>query len=207
MTDLRRFAPATERNREPILEILKAILPRQGTVLEIASGTGEHITWFAQAMPHLSWQPSDVDAPSRESINAWIEHQQSDNVHSPLALDVMQPDWPELPKLSPPIRAILCINMIHISPWAATLGLMQHAADILSEGGLLYTYGPYQRYGQQTAPSNATFEVWLKELNSEYGVRDMEAVEQAGFDAGLILAQINPMPANNFSLVFRKATI
>ena len=97
--------------------------------------------------------------------------------------------------------------MIHISPWAATLGLMQHAADILSEGGLLYTYGPYQRYGQQTAPSNATFEVWLKELNSEYGVRDMEAVEQAGFDAGLILAQINPMPANNFSLVFRKATI
>ncbi|MEX3895824.1 DUF938 domain-containing protein [Paraburkholderia sp. BR10954] len=199
MTDARQHSPSAERNREPILAVLRDALPARGRVLEIASGTGEHAIWFAGALPGLDWQPSDADEEARESIAAWTAHAGLANVREPLALDVHQPDWGV-----DALDAMVCINMIHISPWSAAQALIDGAGRRLVDGGVLYLYGPYRRGGAHTAPSNEAFEQWLKSRNPEWGVRDMEAIVALGDAAGLTCERVVAMPANNFSLVFRK---
>jgi SAM-dependent methyltransferase len=197
--NLRQHAPSAERNREPILAVLKRVLPATGTVLEIASGTGQHAIHFAAALPHLVWQPSDLDDEARASIAAWTAHSGLDNVRPPLALDVRDASWG-----IEAAAAIVCINMIHISPWASAQALIGGAGRLLGPGGVLFLYGPYRRGGAHTAPTNAAFDEQLQRRNPAWGVRDMEAVvalaDAAGFDAD----EPVEMPANNFSLVFRK---
>ncbi|WP_342051624.1 MULTISPECIES: DUF938 domain-containing protein [unclassified Cupriavidus] len=197
--DARRMAPATERNREPILAVLRDVLPATGTVLEIASGTGQHAVHFAGALQGLDWQPSDPDATSRESIAAWTAHTGLSNVRAPLALDVHRQPW-GIERAD----AIVCINMIHISPWTATEALFAGAGQILREGGVLFLYGPYRRNGSHTAPTNAAFDEQLRAANPTWGVRDMEAVIELAAAHGLTCEAQLPMPANNFSLVFRR---
>ena len=196
---MRQHAPSAERNREPILAVLQRVLPATGAVLEIASGTGQHAIHFAAAMPHLVWQPSDPDEEARASIAAWTAHSGLANVRAPLALDVRNAPWG-----IDAADAIVCINMIHISPWESAQALIGGAGRLLGTGGVLYLYGPYRRGGAHTSESNAAFDVQLKSRNPAWGVRDMEEVvalaDAAGFDADEPVA----MPANNFSLVFRK---
>ena len=199
MTDARQHSPSAERNREPILDVLRETLPPSGRVLEIASGTGEHAIWFAGALPGLDWQPSDADEEARESIAAWAAHAGLANLRAPLALDVRQPDWGV-----DALDAVVCINMIHISPWSAAQALFDGAGRRLVEGGVLYLYGPYRRGGAHTAPSNEAFDQWLKSRDPAWGVRDMEAIVALADAAGLTCEQLIAMPANNFSLVFRK---
>jgi SAM-dependent methyltransferase len=195
---VRRTAPAAERNKEPILAVLKRVLPARGLVLEIASGTGQHVVHFAKALPALAWQPSEFEAGMLPSIADWIDAERLSNVRASLVLDVGQP-WP-----IERADAIVCINMIHISPWQATLDLMQGAGRILGANGVLFLYGPYRRFGAHTAPSNEAFDADLRARNAEWGVRDMEAVEQAAKGQGFTLHDVVAMPANNFSVVFRK---
>ncbi|HVE11110.1 MAG TPA: DUF938 domain-containing protein [Paraburkholderia sp.] len=197
--DLREHSPSAERNREPILAVLQQVLPREGSVLEIASGTGQHTLHFAASLSALDWQPSDPDAVARASISAWIAHSGLTNVRAPLDLDVRRQPWD-----IDAADAMLCINMVHISPWAASQALFDGAARILPHGGVLYLYGPYRRGGAHTAPSNAAFDLQLQSRNPEWGVRDMEAVQQLGAAAGFSCDEPIAMPANNFSLVFRK---
>jgi SAM-dependent methyltransferase len=201
--DQRLSAPAAERNAAPILEVLQGVLPARGTVLEIASGTGQHAAYFAAhftgGLPDLHWQPSDADPRARASIAAWRAHTGLANLLAPLDLDVMREPWPIAAA-----DAIVCINMIHIAPWEATLALMQGAGTRLATSGVLVTYGPYRRGGAHTAPSNAAFDADLRTRNPAWGVRDMEAVETLAEAAGLVCEARVPMPANNFSLVFRK---
>jgi SAM-dependent methyltransferase len=192
----RLHAPAAERNKQSILDVLQRVLPPSGTVLEVASGTGQHVAHFAAALPTLAWQPSDPDVRGHASIRAWIEG--LTNVRPPIALDVRQP-WP-LARAD----AVVCINMIHISPWAATLALMDGAGGILPQGGVLVLYGPYRRFGRHTAASNTAFDASLRATDPEWGVRDLEAVEERAAAAGLRLAEVVEMSANNFSVVFRK---
>jgi SAM-dependent methyltransferase len=199
MTDARQHSPSAQRNREPILAVLRDVLPAAGRVLEIASGTGEHSVWFAGALPALDWQPSDADADARASIAAWTAHTGLPNLRAPLALDVHQPDWGV-----DTLDAVVCINMIHISPWSAAQALFDGVARRLVDGGVLYLYGPYKRDGAHTAPSNDAFDQWLKSRNPEWGVRDMETVVALGEAVGLACEKVVAMPANNFSLVFRK---
>jgi SAM-dependent methyltransferase len=199
MTDARQHSPSAERNREPILAVLRDALPPRGRVLEIASGTGEHSVWFAGALPTLDWQPSDADADARASIAAWSAQAGLPNLRAPLALDVHQPDWGV-----DTLDAVVCINMIHISPWSASQALFDGVGRRLVDGGVLYLYGPYKRDGAHTAPSNEAFDQWLKSRDPEWGVRDMEAVVALGEAAGLACEKVVAMPANNFSLVFRK---
>ncbi|AUT62020.1 DUF938 domain-containing protein [Paraburkholderia terrae] len=197
--NLRQHAPSAERNREPILAVLERVLPATGTVLEVASGTGQHAIHFAAALPHLVWQPSDLDDEARASIAAWTAHSGLANVRPPLALDVRDASWG-----IEAAAAIVCINMIHISPWASAQALIGGAGRLLGPGGVLFLYGPYRRSGAHTAPTNAAFDEQLQRRNPAWGVRDMEAVvalaDAAGFDAD----EPVEMPANNFSLVFRK---
>ncbi len=197
------YAPAADRNREPIVSVLKRILPREGRVLEIASGTGQHVVAFARALPALKWCPSDADADARGSISAWIEDAGLPNIRQPQALDVTAPDWPE--RFEAAVDAVLAINLIHISAWAATEGLMRGAGALLAPGGLLYLYGPFKRCGVHTAPSNAAFDASLRAQNTEWGVREISDVEAEAGKHGLSLAEIVEMPANNLSLVFTKA--
>ncbi|MCX4174475.1 MULTISPECIES: DUF938 domain-containing protein [Paraburkholderia] len=209
MTDshraLRQHSPSAERNREPILAVLRDVLPPTGRVLEIASGTGQHAVFFAGALPGLDWQPSDLDADARASIAAWVAHAGLANVRAPLALDVHQPEWgaQTLDKLDQ-FDAVVCINMIHISPWSATEALFAGASRRLVDGGVLYLYGPYKRGGAQTSPSNDAFDQQLRSRDPAWGVRDMEAVVALGASVGLVCDEPIAMPANNFSLVFRK---
>jgi hypothetical protein len=192
---MRRRAPATERNRDPIAGVLAEELPPSGTVLEIASGTGEHCAWFAARFPALAWQPSDPDGDALASIADWCAN--LPNVLPPLAIDAAAADWPVTRA-----DAILCINMVHISPWAATLGLMAGAAKLLAPGAPLILYGPYRQHGVPTAPSNAQFELWLKERSPEYGLRYLEDVTAAA--AGFVLERVVAMPANNLMPVYRR---
>ena len=221
--DRRESAPAAERNKQPILEVLARVLPAKGHVLEIASGTGQHVAHFAKGLPHLTFQPSEVDADRHASIVAWIAHEKLTNVLPPIAFDVTRLPWPLSSSTSakrtligdpagfPPTRerpgapdAIVCLNMIHISPWEATQALMRGAGEILPPNGVLVTYGPYRRNGAHTAPSNEAFDASLKARDPQWGVRDMEAVAGEASKAGLALEETVPMPANNFTLVFRK---
>ncbi|HEY8610881.1 MAG TPA: DUF938 domain-containing protein, partial [Roseomonas sp.] len=171
LDDARRYAPAAARNRDPILAALREVLPGQGLVLELASGSGEHAIHFAAALPHLTFQPSDPDPASRASIDAWAAG--LGNVRPALALDAAE-DWPIAG-----VDAVLCINMIHIAPWAATLGLLRGAAARLASGAPLLLYGPYRRSGRHTAPSNAAFDEDLRGRNPAWGVRDLEVVAAA----------------------------
>lgn len=198
-SDARLFAPATDRNAAPILDVLRGALPARGTVLEIASGTGQHAVHFAAALPGIEWQPSDADPRARASIVAWREHAGLANLRAPLDLDVRREPWP-----IDAADAIVCINMIHIAPWEAAIALMKGAGARVPAGGVLVLYGPYRRGGAHTSPSNERFDAQLRERDPAWGVRDMEAVEALAQEEGFVCEQRVPMPANNFSLVFRK---
>jgi SAM-dependent methyltransferase len=201
--DERLFSPATERNREPIAAVLRHWLPASGVVLEVASGTGEHVAWFAAQFPGLVFQPSDPSRSHRASIAAWTAAAGVRNVRPPLALDATAPDWATREDLPRPLAAVLCINMAHIAPWAATLGLLRGAGRLLEGSGVLYLYGAYKRGGRHTAPSNAAFDRSLRAQNPEWGVRELEAVVREAESAGFALEEVVEMPANNLSVIFR----
>ncbi len=202
--DTRLHAAATQRNREPILDVLRRVLPASGTVLEIASGTGEHAVWLAEHLPGLVLQPSDPDPAQRASIAAWTGFTGVANVRAPLALDVTAPGWQASDAIPPDLEATLCINMVHIAPWEATFGLMRGAGALLAPGRLFYLYGPFRRGGQHTAPSNATFDRSLRAQDPAWGVRDLEAVVAAAEAAGFALEEVVAMPANNLSVILRR---
>ena len=197
--DGRLTAPAAERNKGPILEVLKRFLPESGLVLEIASGTGQHVMHFAAALPALTWQPTDLNQEHLTSIAAWIRHSGLGNVRSPVELDVGADPWPV-----ERADAVLCFNMIHIAPWAATKELLKGTARVLAPGGVLFLYGPYRRFGAHTAPSNEAFDADLRARDPEWGLRDMEEVVALAGQHGLALVEVVPMPANNFSVIFRR---
>ncbi len=192
-------AAATERNREPILEVLRGALPPKGLVLEIASGTGQHVVHFAQALPDLLWQPTDPSPAHLDSIRAWTASAAVGNVAAPLALDVERWPWP-LTRAD----AILNINMIHIAPWSAAEALFHGAARVLPPSGLLFLYGPFMRDGRHTADSNQRFDERLRGEDPRWGVRDLVDVEAAAAAAGFPAPEIVAMPANNLSLLFRR---
>lgn len=192
-------APATGRNREPILQVLMRVLPGAGMVLEIASGTGQHAAFFAQNLPHLTWQPTDLAPAHLDSITAWAHATGAVNLLPPLRLDVEAAAWPV-----PSADAVVNINMIHIAPWSACQALMRGAARVLPTGAVLYMYGPFMRDGRHTADSNAKFDARLRGEDSRWGVRDVADVEAAARAAGLRLVETVEMPANNLSLVFRR---
>ena len=199
--DARLYAPAAARNRDPIWSVLQRLLPPQGIVLEVASGSGEHAVHFAErAPPGLVFQPSDPDGSARASIDAWIAATGLSNVRPALALDATAETWPIAHA-----DAVICFNMIHIAPWEAAVGLMQGAARILPADGLLFLYGPFKREGRHTAPSNEAFDRdFLKARNPAWGVRDLETVAACAAEAGFGSPQIEEMPANNLSLAFRR---
>jgi SAM-dependent methyltransferase len=191
--------PAPERNKDPILEVLRRVLPPHGRVLEVASGTGQHVVHFAQHLPQLEWQPSDPETQHRDAITARVRLCALDNVRLPLRLDVLERPWPV-----GDVSAIACINMIHIAPWQAARALLQEAGRLLPVQGVLYLYGPYLRSGHETAPGNLAFDADLRRRNPEWGVRNLEAVVDEAGKAGLALEELVEMPANNLSLVFRR---
>lgn len=199
--DARQYAPATERNREAILNVLLEVLPPTGTVLEISSGTGEHAVFFAPRLTPRKWLPSDINPVALASINAWRSYVKCDNLYPPIAIDASQPNW-ELGDVEP-IRAIANINMIHIAPWQACLGLMAGAGQILPPGGILYLYGPFKRGGKHTSPSNAAFDESLRAQNPSWGVRDLDEVVAIAQVQKLSLVKTVAMPANNLSVIFQ----
>jgi len=196
---MKRHAPATARNRQPILDVLRPRLPAQGLVLEIASGSGEHVVHFAEALPELVFQPSDPSADARASIDDWVQSEGLGNVRAALALDATRDAWPV-----ERADAVLCCNMIHIAPWEAAVGLITGAAGVLADGGTLYLYGPYRRGGRHTAPSNEAFDRDLRQRNPAWGVRDLETVAALAAAQGFGAPEIIDMPANNLSLVFKR---
>jgi SAM-dependent methyltransferase len=192
-------SPAAERNKGPILDAIRSRLPESGVVLEIASGTAQHIVHFARAVPALLWQPTDADDDLRSAATARIRAAGLSNVRAPLRLDVLAADWPPTEA-----DAIVCINMIHIAPWSAACGLIAGAARILSPGGLLYLYGPFSRDGRHTAPNNEAFDRDLRARDPAWGVRAIEAVAALAAAAGFSAPLVEEMPANNLSLSFRR---
>lgn len=198
MSDLVDWA-APERNKEPILDVLRRMLPDHGIVLEIASATGQHIAHFAAALPNLAWQPSDVTEEHLRNLNARREYVGLSNMLAPILLDVTELPWP-----LGPVEAIYNANMIHISPWSATLGLFEGASEILRAGAPLITYGPYTFDGHHVSESNIAFDESLRSRNPEWGVRDVGEVEKIAKERGFFLEERVQMPANNFTLVWRK---
>jgi SAM-dependent methyltransferase len=195
-----RTSPSTARNRDPILAVLKPRLPSVGDVLEIAAGAGEHAVHLAAALPGLTWQPTDPDPEALASIAAWRAHVGLANLAAPARLDAADPaTWP-----AGPFEAVVNINMIHISPWAATEGLMAGACRVLTPGGLLFLYGPYIEAGVETAPSNLAFDQSLKSRDSAWGLRRLEDVATLAAGHGLTLEERIAMPANNLMVVFRR---
>jgi Protein of unknown function (DUF938) len=208
--DRRRYAPATERNREPILAVLQQVLPPTGTILEISSGTGEHGIFMAPQLAPRSWLPSDPNPDARASIAAWQRFAPCDNIYSPIDLDASSSEWSiESGSVTicdltqQPITAIVNINMIHIAPKSAYLGLFAGANRILPIGGILYLYGPFKQGGVHTAPSNAAFDESLRSQNPEWGVRDLEEITAVAQSHNLAFQKVYPMPANNLSVVFK----
>jgi hypothetical protein len=197
---MKRHAPATNRNRQPILDVLRPRLPDDGLVLEVASGSGEHVAHFAAALPHLVFQPSDPNDAARASIDDWALTSGLANIRPAMALDAEAEAWP-----IERAAAVLCSNMIHIAPWQATVGLIAGAARVLPADGPLYLYGPYRRAGRHTAPSNDAFDRDLRERNPAWGVRDLEAVTELAAAHGFEAPEVIDMPANNLSLVFRRS--
>lgn len=195
-----RSAPAVARNRDPILTVLRERLPSRGLVLEIAAGTGEHAVHFARAFPGLMWRPTDPDPTALSSIAAWRTAEGLENLLAPLPLSAAEPGaWPVTQA-----DAVVCINMVHISPWAATEGLLRGAGEVLPKGGVLYLYGPYREAGVPTAPSNEAFDADLKRRNPAWGLRHVGEVATEAAENGLELVARVEMPANNLSLVFEK---
>ena len=197
------FSPAADRNKQPILDVLQQVLPAQGRALEIASGTGQHVAWFAQHLPHWTWQPTDADAPALNSIDARIAQGALANVRAPLLLDVLSPVW--LPADTPVFDAIYCANMLHIAPWETCAALMQGAVRHLAQHGMLITYGPYLEDAVHTSPGNQRFDHDLQLQNPAWGIRRREDVEREAAKVGLRLAQRFALPANNLLLVWRQA--
>lgn len=197
---MKRQAPAAARNRQPILDVLRTCLPSEGLVLEIASGTGEHAVHFAQALPGLTVQPSDPGADQRASIDAWVREHGLANVRPALELDARSGTWPVTAA-----DAVVCINMIHIAPWEAAIGLMSGSARLLSPGGVLFLYGPYHRDGRPTSPGNELFDRSLRQQDASWGIRNLEEVAALASRHGFSAPQIVEMPANNLSLVFHRS--
>lgn len=193
------FTDTAERNKGPILDVLSRVLPGQGVVLEVASGTGQHVLHFAKALAGLLWQPSDPDPELRESIALRVEEQQLANVNRPIDLDVSTLPWP-----LQTADAVVCINMIHVAPWAATLALLEGAEALLAPEQVLFLYGPYRRFGRHTSKSNEQFDSDLRARDPRWGLRDLEAVSEAAAARGFVLAEVAEMPANNFSLIFKR---
>ncbi len=202
MTDARIFAPSASRNREPILEVLRDHLPAHGVVLEVASGTGEHVVHFAAGLPGLIFQPSDIDTDRRHSVDAWARAEGLENIRRAIGLDATQP-WSSI-ELGGPFDAVICINMVHIAPWGASQGLIEGASRVLEPDGSLILYGPYRRDGEHTSPSNEMFDADLRACNETWGIRDLETVTEAATGAGFAEPHVIGMPANNLCLVFRK---
>ncbi len=200
MTNELLTSPAAERNKDPILTILEAVLPASGSVLEIASGTGQHVCFFAAAFPGLHWQPTEPDAPHRDAIATRIRESGLTNIADPVALDVHEPRWP----VDESYDAILCINMVHISPWSATHALLRGAARHLPSPGKLILYGPYLESGR-AVQSNLDFDASLKRRNPEWGLRELDEVTRVAAAHGLQRQQVVRMPANNLTLVFSRS--
>ena len=196
---MKREAPAAARNRQPILDVLRTCLPAAGLVLEVASGTGEHAVHFAQALPALVFQPTDPGVEQRASIDDWTQTLGLPNVRPALALDASAEPWPV-----DRADAVVCINMIHIAPWSATIGLMRGAARLLAPGSVLFLYGPYHRDGRPTSPGNEAFDQSLRQQNAAWGIRDLEDVTALGKREGFAVDRAVDMPANNLSVVFRR---
>jgi cyclopropane fatty-acyl-phospholipid synthase-like methyltransferase len=197
--DGRLISPSADRNKGPILAVLERILPATGTVLEIASGTGQHVVHFARALRHLTWQPSDVEAECLRSISAWLSAERLPNIRQPIELDVQAFPWPVKA-----VDAIVCANLLHIAPWPVVPALFAGARAALRASGPLYLYGPYSLQGRHTAPSNAAFDRALRAYDPEWGVRDLAEVARVAEEHGLELAETAEMPANNLSVVFRR---
>ena len=198
-SDPRQYYPHVARNREPILRVLKRVLPPRGLILELAGGSGEHAIYFAQMLPTLLWQPTDPDPRALASIAAHRTAANAPNLLSPLRLDAMSEEWPVQRA-----DALVSINMIHITPWAVCKGLMTGAERTLGSGGVLYLYGPYQINGRHTAQSNQEFDAWLRTQNAQWGVRDIAEVTDLAHRHGFSLAETVPMPANNLSVIFER---
>lgn len=196
-------SPSAERNKEPILGVLRGVLPASGTVLELASGTGQHVVHFAAAWPGLVWQPSEADPGRREILAARVAAAGLANVAPPLALDARALPWP----VAGPVDAVLAINLIHIAPWAVTLALMEGAAGVLATrpAGVLVLYGPYREGGVHTADSNASFDARLRGEDPEWGVRDLGEVAAVAARHGFAAPAVTRMPANNLTVVFGRA--
>ena len=199
MSDHRQYAPATVRNRDFILDVLRDVLPVTGVILEIASGSGEHVVHFARNFPSLVFQPSDREPEALRSVAAWVKAALVTNVRAPIVLDASQSRWPIASA-----DGIISINMVHISPWDATVGLIRGAAAALSPGSPLYLYGPYKRKGFATAPTNQAFDQNLRDHNPTWGLRDLEAIVATAQSTGFSVPTITEMPANNLSVVFRR---
>jgi hypothetical protein len=195
--EVKRHAPATERNRDVIAQTLARVLPTEGLVLEVASGTGEHVVHFAKMFPALTWQPSDPDPIALASINAWRADSKVPNVRPAMLLDASA-DWPIAQA-----DAVVCINMTHISPWAATVGLLRNAARLLPQSAVLFIYGPYNQRDVPLADSNAAFDAALRQQNALWGLRYVEDIAAEAHVSGLHLDSVIDMPANNLSLIFR----
>lgn len=197
--DHRRRAPAASRNRDPILQVLQKTLPSQGTILEIASGTGEHACFFAAAFPNVSWQPTDMDDRALRSIEAYRQHEAPANVAAPMRLDVTADIWP-----IQEADGAVCINMVHISPWKCSVALLEGCAKTLNPGAPLVLYGPYKRGGIHTAPSNESFDNSLRQQNPEWGIRDLDEIAAVAGDCGLTLENPIDMPSNNYCVIIRQ---
>lgn len=199
--DARQYADATQRNREPILNVLKDLITPSSTILEIASGSGEHAVFFAQNFTSCHWIPSDFNPSARDSITAWQAKLNVQNLALPLDLDVTQASWSDR-LMNQKIDLIVNINMIHIAPWSACVGLIAGAKEILSPGGILYLYGAYKQEGKHTPASNAQFDLALRDRNPLWGVRELETVIDTATAANFKLRQVIEMPANNLSVMF-----
>ena len=195
------YSPAADRNKQAILDVLKKVLPNEGAALEIASGTGQHVAWFAAGLPGWAWQPSDAQADGFDSISAWVAEQAVSNVLKPVVIDVMAANW--LPA-DRKFDMIYCANMLHIAPWATCAALMRGSADQLAPGGQLITYGPYLEETVPTSPGNFAFDQSLRERNSAWGIRRLEDVQAKAADAGLKPLTRHAMPANNVLLVWQR---
>jgi SAM-dependent methyltransferase len=198
-SDPRIYRPHVPRNRDPILDVLRRVLPAPGLILEIASGSGEHAVHFAKGLPALTWQPTDPDAAALASIGAHRADSGLPNLLAPLRLDVMSESWPV-----ESADALVCINMIHTSPWVASEALFAGAERVLRPDGIVYLYGPYRIDGRHTAPSNEAFDAQLRAQNAAWGVRDLADVTALAKRSGFALVETAAMPANNFSVVFRR---
>jgi cyclopropane fatty-acyl-phospholipid synthase-like methyltransferase len=196
---MKRHAPATQRNREPILAVLRRVLPVRGTVLEVASGSGEHAAYFASELPGVTWQPSDADEGARASIEAYRAEAALPNLRAPIRIDARDELWG-----IERVDAVVSINMIHIAPWAACEGLLRGAARVLPAGGVLFLYGPFKRSGAHTAPSNESFDEGLRAREPSWGVRDLDDVTREADRYAFVREDVVAMPANNLSIVFRK---